>query len=321
MAKVKNLLIMSTLAAAPPATGLWTLMTTFASGNAIAANSTSGLVIVSSSSGYYRSIDNGATWNGPVSGVTARSGDLVGSTFTFMGNSTKDIITTTDGVTFTTNSYTNPNAVFERFVGSPTFGIGHAQGFALAAKVTPPSTIQDVTTNASSGISPSSFTGVSTYSTSLGQYFFGGSGGAYMTTTDGTSYTRYTGNTAAWRSVVQTSSGRFVVCDSSEVIWYNDDPIGNPGGWIQAANVSAVTTTNWGEGNLMAASTDSDIIVLGARQVGADILLVSRDNGLTWNQTPDLNWTSTFVDAMVYAGNNYFVGILSDGQVWRGDFN
>ena len=321
MAKVKDLLIMSAIAATTPLTGTWTLMTTLTGGaDAVTADPSTGLVVISAGSGFYRSTDRGATWSSAVTGNTSRTGGLIGTTHTFMGDSTKSIITTTNGSTLTTNTYVTPNVLYDRLTGGPTFGIAGIIGFGQGASVTPPSTITDISTAISTGFSPQAHNGVSMYSTINSRFVLAGGGGTYVTTTNGTTYTKYTGNTAEWRSVTQTSTGRYIVCDTNEIIWYNDNPFGNPTGWTQAANVSAVTAFTWGVGNVMAATNDGTIAILGARQTNATQFLVSADNGLNWNLATALGFSSTFVDEVVYAGSNTFIAIVDNGQVWRGVF-
>ena len=269
--------------------------------------------------------NQGDTFFTPSVGVTtADFGAMVGGYLMASGHQTKAVYTTFSGNTYAELLYTNPNAIMERAIGGVDNGLvyflGNPRG--AMARVNPANnTVTDITATIQSVIGSSTADCNGAYLPQQGVTVIGGNDGRYVISTDDNltfslldmSIPTVTGPMSA---VVETSAARCIAVVNERV--YFSDNVTNPSSWTEGQDLSGIPGNFWGEGNIIASSTDSDITLISGRASGAEAIVVSTDNGSTWalDTSSFAVPVNEFISQMCYAGNNTFFAITNANKLY-----
>ena len=318
---------MASLAASP---GAWSPVYDLAGEGRIAVwDSGNSRAFIGGDNGIRYTTDQGATFITPSVGVTTGDfGAMVGGYVMVTGNQTKAVYTSFSGNVYAELLYTNPNAIMERAIGGVDNGLVHflSNPNLGMARVDPANnTVTDITATFQAVMNSSTVDCNGGYLPQQGVTVIGGRNGQYVISTDDNltfslldmSIATVAGPMTA---VVETSAGRCIAV-VGERVYYSDD-VTNSSSWTEGQDLSVIPGVTWGEGNIIASSTDSDITLISGRQSGAEAIVVSTDNGSTWAlDTSSFTVPSTeFISQMCYAGNDTFFALTNANKLYIRSF-
>ncbi|MFZ9244388.1 MAG: hypothetical protein ACO22S_04715 [Burkholderiaceae bacterium] len=326
---VKDLLIMMAATQATVPGGTWTQKLDYTgSGRMAVWQPSTQRAYLGGDTGIVYTTNQASTITNPAVGITTSVwGNIIGSYVFASARQIKSAYYSLTGSSYTTTSYTVPNAYLERSVGGVTNGLMYSADSPRNAmvRVTPSTnTITDITADFKAAMPLSTTDCHGAYLPQQAVSIIGGQNGNYVISTDDNlTFTMLTmslpGVVGSMNAVVETSAGRCIAC-VGETIYYSDD-VTNPNSWVLAYDATNVTTVLWGNGNIIASSTNSDLTILGSQQTGADGFLFSKDNGVTWNlDTAFLVASTNYINQVCYAGNNTFLAVTNLNEVYAGAY-
>lgn len=334
MAKVKNLLIMGAFAAsAQKLSGGWVkTLDLSGTGRGTAYNHVTNTAFTTSDAGVRVSTNNASSWTAVTSPTTATVGAYVGGSMVFAAhNLTEAYVTSDDGVTWQTVTYSNPNVIMSHISGGTSSCILYNTEFSTPyfLRFNPStSTFTDISAVVDGATAYSFQDCAVQYLRQQAKTMVGCRNGRYLFSSNNNTFTEVTitsvSISAAIDSIVETNAGRCIIT-AGERVYYSDN-ITSGSSWVQAFDLSTYEpTTLWGVGgSCIASSSDSDLTVIGARQTGASSVAVSSDNGVSWNVEQGVNGVDSgeYATAISYAGNNtFFQTATGSNNTYRGVYS